>query len=214
MHKDANVNEDEYGCVVKSMPPDMSAADFFKTLERNFNDTLQSTQFNLLATFQPDADVRGPDPQVGDTYSVVPIYGLGAYSGRCMPASAPIIVVDQEPDSLVVATLTGHPEAGVRRFGYVIESDNTTVFYTQGASQLSDALMNDLAHCPSVLADNKVWDGSSAQRWVVNTGASIMAASQVYIWETYVNRICAVLESRGAVIEGPYGPRQPRRSNP
>lgn len=118
---------DEYRVSFNQMPSDLSARDFLAEMARDLNGAVNDGYFNAVNTFaRRDA---GTEPAIGDIYDIdIPV------------KSGSVMLVETSPNAFTFQTiktrlLGSHPESGVREFGYEIEPDGRTVFYTRGVSQ-------------------------------------------------------------------------------
>ncbi len=125
-------NFDEYSVTIDSMPPGVTAQDFFMELARSPNAAVNDGGFNAMNVFRSRR--TSGDPQLGDIYD---IDILGPDDGsvvladfRSTPTSGHFTFV-----TLSTPETGDHPEYGNREFGFFTNADGSVTFYTRGASR-------------------------------------------------------------------------------
>jgi hypothetical protein len=128
-------------------------------MRRDMNSVVKSSEFGLLGNFKRRDGIAGVRMQLGDIYDIeTPILGVPIFGNVVIPKMS-VICVDQTFQSITVATLKGHQEAGVRSFGYTSNGDGSVTFYTRGVSKTGVSL-------PGSVTPDFVGRGLQASAWV------------------------------------------------
>jgi hypothetical protein len=120
---------DEYRTTIDEMPSGTTPEQFLQQLAENLNGTVKNPDFDSRNEFTRRES--GP-AQVGE---IVDIDIMG-------PDNGSVVLSEQSSSHFIytvveTAEMGSHPEAGSREFGFEVNSDGSTTFYTRGASRPS-----------------------------------------------------------------------------
>ena len=141
--KNEPTHYDEYSFVVDEMPPGVTPPEFLNQMMRNLNGTVNNPEFDGYSDFKPR--VTSGEPQVGDIVDIS--LGTGTSWEDIIRVNGSVMLTEITSSSFTYSTITNekrfrpdnsHPINGSREFGFEVNSDGTTRFYTRAATRPHD----------------------------------------------------------------------------
>jgi N-acetyl-anhydromuramyl-L-alanine amidase AmpD/V8-like Glu-specific endopeptidase len=125
-----DLNLDRYPVAISRFPEGWDAPRLLQYFIRNINQFVDSDLTEFIPYDESDAQRLASSNPKGTVFKL-DIFG---------PDNAAIVISAAEPQFYIVTTINtpwsgDHPVSGHRQFGYIVEKDSTTTFYTRGADR-------------------------------------------------------------------------------